>query len=101
MKNFQLKIGRGNPTGFWLTSGQTHDLQGADVSLKDTPTSAVVTVKAWDAQDSAGERLFKSDQSIEMSSCRTRKIARKHGSPFKHVVFLITDLLPSAMWDRQ
>ena len=27
----------GNPTGFHLTPGQSHDVQGADVLLKDTP----------------------------------------------------------------
>jgi IS5 family transposase len=38
----------GNPTGFHLTPGQSHDLEGADVLLKDTPGQTVIADKAYD-----------------------------------------------------
>ena len=40
----------GNPTGFHLTPGQAHDLEGADVLLKDTQADTVIADKAYDAQ---------------------------------------------------
>jgi transposase len=40
----------GNPTGFHLTPGQAHDLEGADVLLKSTAGEAVIADKASDAQ---------------------------------------------------
>jgi len=39
----------GNPTRFFLTPGQTHDLQGADVLLPFVPAAAVLADKAYDA----------------------------------------------------
>ena len=41
----------GNPTEFFLTSGQVHDLAGADVLLADIETGAVIADKAYDADD--------------------------------------------------
>ena len=32
----------GNPTGFHLTAGQAHDLEGSDVLLKDSEAEAVI-----------------------------------------------------------
>jgi transposase len=40
----------GNLTGFHLTAGQAHDLEGSDVLLKNTPGQAVIADKAHDAQ---------------------------------------------------
>ena len=40
----------GNPTGFHLTPGQAHDLEGADVLLKDIPAQALIAERAYDAQ---------------------------------------------------
>ena len=33
----------GNPTGFWLTAGPAHDLQGADVLLAELEADALLT----------------------------------------------------------
>ena len=41
----------GKPTEFFLTSGQVHDLAGADVLLADLETGAVIADKAYDADD--------------------------------------------------
>ena len=41
----------GNPMGFHLTPVQAHDLEGADVLLKSTPSAMVIADKAYDAQE--------------------------------------------------
>jgi transposase len=40
----------GNPTGFFLTPGQAHDLEGADQLLPATGAGIVIADKAYDAQ---------------------------------------------------
>jgi len=34
----------GNPTGFYLTGGQAHDLEGADVLLEDLDAKAMLAI---------------------------------------------------------
>lgn len=41
----------GNPTGFYLTGGEAHDLQGADVLLQDWEAEALLADKAYDAKE--------------------------------------------------
>lgn len=41
----------GNPTGFHLTPGQAHDLEGADALLADTDAEAVIADRAYDARE--------------------------------------------------
>jgi transposase len=41
----------GNPTEFFLTAGQVHDLAGAEVLLTDIETGAVIADKAYDAEE--------------------------------------------------
>lgn len=41
----------GNPTGFFLTAGQAHDLQGADVLIADIEAEALLADKAYDADE--------------------------------------------------
>lgn len=40
----------GNPTGFHLTPGQAHDLEGADVLLAETPAQTVIADRSYDAE---------------------------------------------------
>ena len=47
----------GNPTGFYLTPGQAHDLQGADVLLTDINAEALLADKAYDADERDREVL--------------------------------------------
>src|SRR5262245_42269436 len=54
----------GNPTGFHLTPGQVHDLDGADILLKDTPAQAVIADKAYDANERLIEPLRKTGKGI-------------------------------------
>jgi len=39
----------GNPTGFHLTPGQAHDLEGADALPAETDAQAVIADRAYDA----------------------------------------------------
>ncbi len=40
---------QGNPTGVYLTPGQAHDLEGADVLLPDVKADTVIADKAqWE-----------------------------------------------------
>ena len=41
----------GNPTGFFLTAGQAHDLQGADALLPDIKAEYLLADKAYDADE--------------------------------------------------
>ncbi len=57
-----LAIAQGNPTGFHLTPGQAHDLQGADVLLdKIGEIGALLADKAYDAEQRVLERLKEAD----------------------------------------
>jgi transposase len=40
----------GNPTGFALSPGQAHDLEGADALLPDLGANALIADKAFDAE---------------------------------------------------
>ena len=47
----------GNPTGFHLTPGQAHDLDGADVLLPNVEAGIVIADKAFDADERVREPL--------------------------------------------
>lgn len=47
----------GNPTGFHLTAGQDHDLEGADILLENIRAAALLADKAYDADDRVLLRL--------------------------------------------
>lgn len=52
--------GLGNPTGFHLTPGQNHDLEGADALMDHlTKADAVLADKAYDADERVREKLKK------------------------------------------
>jgi transposase len=53
----------GNPTGFFLTPGQAHDLQGADALLPKLEADQLLADKAYDA-DTRVLKLLK-DKGIE------------------------------------
>ena len=63
----------GNPTGFHLTPGQTHDLEGADVLLKDTEAQAVIADKAYDAHERLIEPLLQAGKTIVIPSRSKRR----------------------------
>ncbi len=47
----------GNPTGFHLTAGQAHDLEGADVLLDNIKADALLADKASDVDERVLKRL--------------------------------------------
>jgi transposase len=68
----------GNPTSFHLTPGQSHDLQGADILLKDTPGQTVIADKAYDAQARLVQRLLDKGKGVIIPSRCTNKQALEH-----------------------
>jgi len=66
----------GNPTGFFVTAGQVHDLQGADVLIADIEAKALLADKAYDADERV--RAVLKDQGVEpvipSTSTRTEPI---------------------------
>lgn len=79
----------GNPTGFHLTPGQAHDLEGADVLLKDTQADAVIADKAYDAQARVIEPLLKAGKAIVIPTRSTRKDQRdydRHVYKARHLI---------------
>ena len=68
----------GNPTGFHLTPGQAHDLDGADVLLKDTQADAVIADKAYDAHARVIEPLLQAGKKIVIPPRCTRKEQRDY-----------------------
>ena len=47
----------GNPLEFYLSPGQTHDLQGADALLPEIKAEAVIADKAYDADERVRHKL--------------------------------------------
>ncbi len=70
--------GLGNPTGFYLTPGQAHDLDGADVLLKDTPAQIVIADKAYDAQARVVEPLLAAGKTVVIPSRSTSREPREY-----------------------
>ena len=68
----------GNPTGFHLTPGQAHDLEGADVLLEDTPAEAIIADKAYDAYDRLIDPLLKAGKAVVIPARSTRKEQRDY-----------------------
>lgn len=68
----------GNPTGFHLTPGQAHDLDGADVLLQDTQAATVIADKAYDAQARVIEPLLAAGKAIVIPPRSTRKEQRDY-----------------------
>jgi len=49
----------GNPTGFYLTPGQCHDLEGADALMDEiTKADALLADKAYDADERVRQKLI-------------------------------------------
>ena len=79
----------GNPTGFHLPPGQTHDLVGADVWLPNSPADAVLAEQADDAQKRLIEPLENAGKPIVIPSRRTYLIRRpldRHRYPARHLI---------------
>ena len=79
----------GNPTGFHLTPGQAHDLEGADALLADTGAEAVIADRAYDAHDRLIGPLLAAGKRVVIPSRSTRKEPRdydRHLYTARHLV---------------
>jgi transposase len=63
----------GNPTGFFLTSGEAHDLVGADHLLPQVEADALIADKAFDAE----ERVIQPLQAAGITPVIPSKTSRK------------------------
>jgi len=68
----------GNPTGFHLTPGQAHDLEGADALLPTTVADTVIADKAYDAQARVVEPLLAAGKTVVVPPRSTRKHQREY-----------------------
>ena len=62
----------GNPTGFYLSPGQAHDLQGADVLLAEIDAGAVLADKAYDANERV-RQVLKNQQIIPVIPSKSNR----------------------------
>lgn len=79
----------GNPTGFHLTAGQAHDLEGADALLDGIDAEALLADKAYDAED----RVLKK---LEAKNCKAvipPKSMRKEQRTYDHVLYQARHLI--------
>jgi transposase len=68
----------GNPTGFYLTAGQVHDLDGADVLLGDIQAQALLADKAYDADERVLKRLAAQHCEAVIPPKSNRKAQRRY-----------------------
>jgi len=76
----------GNPTGFHLTPGQAHDLEGADALLPGMTADILIADKAFDADErvieplrEAGKTIVIPQSPIEKSHAPMMKTCTRHG----------------------
>jgi transposase len=68
----------GNPTGFHLTPGQAHDLEGADALLPESQAECVIADKAYEAQERVIEPLSKAGKTCVIPARSNRKQPRAY-----------------------
>jgi transposase len=62
----------GSPTGFHLTLGQAHDLEGAEALLPGMTAATVIADKAYDAEERVIEPLQNAGKGIVIPPKRLR-----------------------------
>jgi transposase len=66
----------GNPTAFFLTPGQAHDLEGADTLLPQMQADALLADKAFDADERVIEPLLAAGKTLVIPPKSNRKVRR-------------------------
>ena len=66
----------GNPLAFFLTAGQAHDLQGADVLLPQMQADTLLADKAFDADERVIEPLLAAGKTFVIPPKSNRKVQR-------------------------
>jgi transposase len=68
----------GNPTGFALSPGQAHDLEGADALLPELAAEALIADKAYDADARVLEPLARAGMTAVIPPRANRKEPRSY-----------------------
>lgn len=68
----------GNPTNFYLTEGQIHDLIGSDYFLEDFQADALLADKAYDAHERVIQKLEAQGKEAVIPPKKNRKQQRKY-----------------------
>src|SRR5437868_10631656 len=68
----------GNPTGFALSPGQAHDLEGADALLPDLAADALIADKAFDAEERVLRPLEQAGKTAVIPPKANRKQPRSY-----------------------
>ncbi len=68
----------GNPTGFHLTPGQAHDLDGAEALLPGMNADTIIADKAFDADERMIQPLRQAGKNIVIPPKSTRKTTRAY-----------------------
>ena len=68
----------GNPTGFYLTPGQAHDLEGAEALLPGLQADMVLADKAYDADERVIQPLREAGIEPVIPAKANRKQPRSH-----------------------
>ena len=79
----------GNPTGFSLSPGQAHDLEGADALLPGLAAEALIADKAFDAE----ERVLKPLEQAGRSAVIPPKANRKEARPYDKELYKARHLI--------
>lgn len=66
----------GNPTGFHLTPGQAHDLEGADALLSHVQGHTIIADKGYDAHERVIEPLMATGKTVVIPPRSTNKVQR-------------------------
>ena len=66
----------GNPLAFFLTPGQAHDLEGADVFLPQMQADTLLADKAFDADERVIEPLHAAGKTLVIPPKSNRKVQR-------------------------
>lgn len=79
----------GNPTGFFLTGGEAHDLEGADHLLPQLEADALIADKAFDAE----ERVIQPLQAAGITPVIPPKAGRKAPRDYDRELFKARHLI--------
>lgn len=83
----------GNPTGFHLTSGQAHDLEGADALLPGMAADTLSADTAFEADERVIEPLRKAGTTIVIPSQSNRTITRSYDEDVSKTRHLIENFV--------
>jgi transposase len=82
----------GNPTGFALSPGQAHDLDGADALLPDIEAAALIGDRAFDAEERVVGPLERAGKAAVIPPKANRKDPRPYDKELYKARHLIENL---------